>query len=294
MNTTSPELSKPVHWTRVIHVPAEGFLDDAVFGPPALKGVYNYFQDLYKVVGGGAETSWLAGYPGMHLDMDKDMSWSSPGEQEAQVAAMKEKAEAYKHQLTRWLQTRGVEVKMLQGKAVEFSSNGEFLLKLIAGTRGIPQRILTGSEAGVLASTQDRQNWEDIVSDCRTSYAHPIILRPFIERLIAYGYMPEPAEWSPKWPETGGMSTTEKLAGGETMAKLNTYGEIVVTGNEVREFIGKEPLSDEELQAIRDQRKADMPTPAPAAPVAGAPQDESVQKLEAALRKFGSIKIAVS
>jgi len=141
-NFSAPELQRPVHWSRVIHVPAEGFLDDGVFGPPGLEGVWNYFQDLYKVVGAGAETSWLAGYPGMHLDADKDMTWGSAAEHDAEVAAMKEKAEAYRHQLTRWLQTRGVEVKMLQGKAVDFSSNANTLIQLIAGTRGIPTRIL--------------------------------------------------------------------------------------------------------------------------------------------------------
>ncbi len=286
---TSPELTRPVHWTRVIHVPSEGFLDDAVFGPPALEGVWNYFQDLYKVVGGGAETSWLAGYPGMHLDMDKDMEWSSPTDRDAQIEAMKVKAEEYKHQLTRWLQTRGVDVKMLQGKPIDFSANAKTLLSLIAGTRGIPQRILTGSERGELASTQDKQNWDDIVDDCRTSYAHPIILRPFIERLIDYNYMPKPKQWEPAWPQTSGMSTTEKLQGAETMAKLNDHGEIVVTGNEVREFLDMEPLTDEELDAIREQRKEDMP--APTAPAAKT--DEQVQKLEAALKRYGSITLAV-
>lgn len=278
-NVASPDLARPVHWTRVIHVPAEGFLEDEVFGPPGLEGVWNYFQDLFKVVGGGAETSWLAGYPGMHMDIDKDMSYSSPGEAEAQVAAMKEKAELYKHQLSRWLQTRGVEVKMLQGKPIDFSNNAKTLLSLIAGTRGIPVRILTGSERGELASTEDKQNWANIVSDCRSSYAYPIILRPFIERLIDYNYMPKPAQWEPKWPESGGMSQTEKIAAAETMMKLNDHGERVVTGNEVREFLDKEPLDDDEL----------FPPTQEIAPT----EEQQVQKLEAALRKGGIVNIAV-
>src|SRR6185436_10518268 len=84
-NVVTTELSKPVHWSRIIHVPSEGFLDDAVFGPPAIEGVWNYFQDLLKVVGGGSEMFWLGGNPDMHLNMDKDMTWpgTTAAEQEA-------------------------------------------------------------------------------------------------------------------------------------------------------------------------------------------------------------------
>ena len=276
-NIVSPELSRPVHWTRVLHIPAEGFLDDAVFGPPALEGVWNYFQDLLKVIGGGSETSWLAGNPGLHMNLDKDMTWpgQSATEQaaagQAIIDAMKAKADEYRHQLTRWLMTRGVEVTPLAGKAVDFSANADTLITLIAGTRGIPKRILVGSERGELASGQDRQNLADVVKDCRSSYAHPIILRPFIDRLIAYGYMPKPKQWMPAWPETGGMSETEKLAAAETMTKLNDHGERVVTGNEVREFLGKEPLDPKDMDD----------------------EDAQVAKLEAALRKGGTLSLAM-
>ena len=301
-NFVSAEFEKPVHWTRVIHIPAEGFVDDKVFGPPALEGVWNYLQDLVKCVGGGSETSWLAGYPGMHMDIDKDMAW--PGltpelqaaNAQAQIDAMKAKAEEYKHQLTRWLMTRGVEVKMLQGKAVDFSANADTLITLIAGTRGIPKRILVGSERGELASGQDRQNFADIVNYCRTSYAHPIILRPFIERLIQYNYLPKPKEWVPKWPESGGMSFTEKIGAAKTMAELNDHGQKVVKENEIREFMGWEPFTDEEIEENKEEMMPPaLATPPDAEDDSAAEEDsaEQVAKLEAALAKYGSITIGV-
>lgn len=299
--------SKPVHYTRVVHFPAEGFLDDAVFGPPALEGCWNNFVDLYKCVGGGAETSWLAGNPGMQMDVDPNATWPGATVKEQQenadkgLAEMRAKAEDYRHQLTRWLFTKNVKVTTLQGKTVDFSANASTLIQLIAGTRGIPVRILIGSERGQLASTQDRDNFADVVNDCRTSYAHPIMLRPFIERLIEYGYMPKPAQWEPAWPETGGMSEAEKLGAAAVMVGLNDHGTTVVTGNEVREYLGKEPLKPADVQA---EKEANAPL-APSAPPAPPPQDpnadpnapggitaalgadEQVEALEELLRRDG-------
>ena len=47
-----------VHASRVIHV-AEDILDDEVYGIPRLEPLYNYLDDLLKVVGGSAEMFWL-------------------------------------------------------------------------------------------------------------------------------------------------------------------------------------------------------------------------------------------
>lgn len=270
-NISAPELQRPVHWSRVIHVPAKGFLDDAVYGPPTLERVFNYFIDLMKVAGGGAEASWLNANPITQWDTDPEMSFSSPQDAQAHVDSMKAKAQLIRDQMQRWIETRGVKAKQLGATASDFSNNVDAVVRLIAGTLRIPKRILDGSEAGVLASDQDRNNWNDQVKDCRSSYAHPIILRPFVQRLIDYNYLPKPKQWEPHWPEVAAMSEVEKLAAAETMVKLNDHGEKVVTGAEVREFLGKEPLDDDQV----------------------GDEDEQVARLEAALRKGGTLSLAV-
>lgn len=259
-NVVAPELSRPVHWTRCIHIPSEGFLDDAIYGPPALEGVWNYFCDLLKIVGGGGEASWLNMHPGMHMDLDKDVTFGSKEEAAAQVDAMKENALAYKHQLTRWLQTRGVTVTQLQANPTDFATNADTILKLIAGTRGIPLRIMTGSEMGQLASDQDRDNWNDIVRDCRSGYAHPVILRPLIERLVAYGYLTQPAQWEPVWPDVAALTQAEKAAGAERWSLINkNQGETVFTTNEIRDYwYGKPALTDKERAMWDKVRTADQ------------------------------------
>lgn len=288
-DVVSPDLQRPVHWSRVVHIPAEGFLDDAIFGPPGLRGVWNYFVDLVKIVGGGGEASWLRGNPITQFDTDKEMAFPSPEDAQAHVDSVKKKAEAIKHQLQRWIETRGVKISQIGSNVADFSQNADVLVTLIAGTRRIPKRILTGSEMGELASSQDRDNWNDTIKGCRSGYAHPIVLRPLIERLIAYGYISKPKQWEPKWPDVDAMNQTQKLDAAEKAMKLNDHGEKVITGDEVREmFLDKEPL-DESLApnetqqvnqlaaAIRGGGVINIVTPAPRAALEAAPAPATVE-----------------
>lgn len=256
----SPDFTKQVHWSRIVHVPAEGFLDDAVFGPPALEGVWNYFDDLEKVVGGGAEAFWLRANAGVHMDLDKDMEWSSPAARDEQIAAMKVKADEYRHQLTRWLQTRGVKVTQLGSDVANFKDSADAIITLIAGTRGIPKRILTGSEMGQLASTQDRDNWNDIVKDCRTSYASPVILRQFIDRLIAYGYISKPTQYAARWPDVAALTEEERAAGAAKWTDVNSkQGETVFTSDEIRDkWYSLLPLDEKDRRQWDKVRQADQ------------------------------------
>jgi hypothetical protein len=269
VDVTSPELQKPVHWSRIVHVPSEGFLDNEVYGPPALESVWNYLLDLDKVVGGGAEAFWLRANQGLHLDIAKDMDL--PNTSDA-IAALKEQAEDYKHQLTRWLRTRGVEAKVLGSDVADFKNPADVLMTLIAGTRGIPKRILFGSEMGELASSQDRTNWQDQIADRRTSYASPVIVRATIDRLIQYRFLPEPKQYDVQWASVANFSEMERIDAAKKAASLNDHGQIVITASEIRDkFLSMEPLDE-----------ADLPE-----------EDEQVAKLEAALRKGGAINLVV-
>src|ERR1019366_8703222 len=100
-------------------------------------------DDLDKCTGGGAEAFWLRANAGLHLDIDKDMALPQAKDT---VAALKEQAEDYQNQQTRWLRTRGVTVSHLGSNVANFSGPADAILTQIAGTRKMPKRILTGSE----------------------------------------------------------------------------------------------------------------------------------------------------
>ena len=52
---------------------------------------------------------------------------------------------------------------------------------------GVPYRILVGSEEAKLASSQDKRTWNERVQKRRDNYLTPMVVRPFVDRLIALG-----------------------------------------------------------------------------------------------------------
>lgn len=292
---------RSVHWTRVIHI-AEGLLYDDVFGQPSLERVWNLLIDLRKVTGGGAEAFWLRANAGLQLNVDKDMQLPAPKPGEpSELDKLKDQAEQYSHQITRMLRTRGVDIKQLGSDVANFSNPADAILTQIAGAKAIPKRILTGSEMGELASSQDRDNWKDQVDGRQTGYAEPMIVRPLVDRLVEYGYLPTPKKgaraYEVRWPHIQTLTETEKADGAKRWAEINqANGEIVFTDAEIRDkWYSMEPLTDEQRQEIAD-RKAEAVKQAQEAmkQSSGPVPPESVPseaQARAAERKFSSTQV---
>jgi hypothetical protein len=254
-DVSSPDFQRPVHWTRIVHV-AEGLLDDEVFGQPALERVWNLLIDLRKVTGGGSEAFWLRANQGLHLDIDKDMALPDAKDT---IAALKEQADAYKHQLDRWIRTRGVDVKTLGSDVANFANPADAIITQIAGAKSIPKRILTGSEMGELASSQDRENFKDQINGRQTQYAGPYIVRPLVNRLIQFGYLPTPAKgpeaYTVRWPHIQTLTEQEKSAGALSWAQTVVGSEPVFTDSEIRDkWYGMIPLTDEQREEIAERK----------------------------------------
>lgn len=228
---TSADLAMPVHWSRIIHV-AENALDSDVFGPPTLERVWNLLDDLDKVTGGGAEAFWLRANQGMQLDIDKDARLDQP-----ELDRLKEQADEYQHQIRRMLRTKGVKATPLGSDVANFSNPADAILTQIAGARSIPKRILTGSEMGELASSQDRDNWKDQVNGRQSGYAGPVIVHPTLDRCIKYGYLSKPAkQYKVVWPHIEVMTESDKADGAKKWAETATAdGQPVFTGDEIRD-----------------------------------------------------------
>ena len=193
-----------VHHSRVLHA-AEDLLENEVFGTPRMKPVYNRIMDLEKVVGGSAEMFWRGARRELHLNYTGD---GSPQDKED----LQEQAEEYTHNLRNVLRTSNVEAEDLGGEDVDPSGLVEQLLKLIAGETGIPVRILTGSERGELASTQDRATWLGRVGERQEQFCAPMLLRPLLDRLLDLGVLPEPqgGTYSVEWPDLFELNELEQ------------------------------------------------------------------------------------
>lgn len=238
---------KGVHWTRMIHV-ADGLLENDLYGRPRMLRVWNRLDDVEKVVGGGSEAYWQRVQPGMQLDIDKDV-WADlqkdPVKLAAAKKAMEDEADEYVHGMRRFMRTSGVKLTELGSDVAAFHNQLDAIIMLISAGTGIPKRILTGSERGQLASTQDDSNWDERVQDRRGNWCGGVV-RQFVDRLVNYGYLPKPAQYDIRWPEIADLDEHARAEIALTYAKANqAAGTVVVTSNEIRDrVIGLPPLDE--------------------------------------------------
>lgn len=257
------------HWTRIVHI-ADGLLDDRVHGTPRLEGIWNQLDNLDKVLGGGSEAFWLRANQGVHWDVEKDVKIDS-----AAIDKLKEEGEEFAHQMRRSIATRGVKLTPMGSDVAPFKIPMEAIVAIISGTTGIPQRILLGSERGELASTQDKENWNERVKARRDDYGEPIV-RQLVDRLIQYGAITTPADeekgYEVRWPEIAGLSMEEQGNVATAWAGLSSAaGGPVVTAEEIRDRVLRLPKMDE--QQIADFQAKEQ-----------AKKDEAAAKLEAQLK----------
>lgn len=209
-----------VHYTRIIHV-AEGLLDNDIVGTPRLEDVVNRLVDLEKIVGGSAETFYLNARGGMHFSMPGD-SILQPDDKKA----LEENMQDFSHNLTRYLKTAGVDVNVLNFNIADPKNHFDVIISLISASTGIPKRILTGSEQGQLASSQDENNWIAKVRQRQKDFCELQILRPLIDWFILNGVLiaPENGRYKITWPDLKSVSDMDKaeVAVKKTQA-LNNY-----------------------------------------------------------------------
>jgi hypothetical protein len=250
---TLPRKEGFVHASRVLHV-AEDCLDDEVYGIPRLKPVFDRLDDLLKVVGGSAEFFFrgagrligLEGLPNYQLQ---------PGDE----AAFMKSIEEFQYRLKDYIRVEGATIKELNGQAASPRDHFDVLIDLIAGTTGIPKRILTGSERGELASSQDQEQWLQRVSRRQTTFAEHQMLRPLIDRLILLRALPTPAQpYQVLWENLFALSAATQAEVAQHVATaLSQYAgpgmaDTVVPPEEFRStYLGLPPESEYETPDTR-------------------------------------------
>jgi hypothetical protein len=245
--------SRKVHWSRVIHI-AEGCLSNDLFGTPVLQAVWNYLDDLDKIVGGGSESTWRRMSPGLLAKLDPDPKRTFTPEQ---LANMENEIEDYKHGIDDVIKLRGVEIEQLSSSVPNFSTNAHTIMQLISGALSIPFRVLFGAEMGQLASTQDRSNFNDRKAEKILHEADPVV-RSLNQRFIDYGYLPNPRgglrAYEVIWPEEEENTELEKaqiceIFARANLAQKNAGGKMIMSDSEMRDLhLGLEPLQEESAQ----------------------------------------------
>jgi len=240
-----------VNWTRVLHV-AENTLESEVYGIPFLEPVYNRLIGLDKLCGGSPEMYWRGARPGYTAQAQPDSIIN-----QAQLDSIKSELTNYINDMQRFLFVEGVDIKALAPQVVSPKDHVEVQLQMIAGATGIPVRMLTGSERGELASSQDERAWLKMIEQRRESVAKEIILEPLIDRLITLGAIADPKEgytiaWDPlvvleeKDKAEIGKMRTEALA-----SYMSTPGVESIVPKDI--FLKRElSYSDEEIELANE------------------------------------------
>ena len=252
--TTTANTVIEVHHSRVIHILQDN-LQNEVYGEPRLKVGYNRLTDIQKVVGGGSEMFWRGGRPGFVANVDPEATWD---EDDPSVTDMQDQLDEYEHNLRRVLYLQGVDLKSLDQQIADPMNQLDVNLQILSAGYKIPKRILTGSERGELASSQDRSNWFEHVISRRANFAEPIVLEPFINRLIEYKILPVPSgdEYYFEWENFYEMSDKEKAEVGrirsESLAKyVSSTGSDQVLAPEMFIKLGM-GLNDDQVKEVEE------------------------------------------
>lgn len=209
---TSTATTKTVHWTRVLHL-ADNLETSEVYGVPRMKPVYNRLLDVRKILSGSGEMFWKGAFPGFSFEIDKTIKNPT-----MDTASIRTEMLNYSSGLQRYLALEGVTAKALEMQVSDPGPHLTAQLQYIALTLEIPLRIFLGSEQAKLASTTDKETWNDRLANRQTSYNGPRILRPLITMLQGYGILPKTV-YKIVWADLNVPTDKDKAEVGEIETK---------------------------------------------------------------------------
>jgi hypothetical protein len=211
-------------------------------------------MDLEKLTGGSAEMFWRGARPGYQGKIDPEYMLSDDEKEGLRV-----KIDEYEHNLRRIIVQSGMDLQALSQQVVDPNNHVDIQIQMISAVTGIPKRILTGSERGELASTQDRESWFSFIGGCREDKETSIV-RPFVDRCIEYGVLPNAVDdYSIQWAPLFEESDKDKAEVGRIRATAlkeyasNPAAEMIIPSEAFyRYFLG---LDNEQIELIQEMQE---------------------------------------
>ena len=205
-------IARDVHWSRVIHV-ADNRKISEIYGVPRMQPVWNRLYDIRKIASSSGEGFWKGAFPGMAFEVNPELADQGV---EIDKEGVRKEMQNYMNGLQRYIAITGVTAKTLAPSVTDPSPHIESHLKQIAIAMAIPYRVLFGSEEAKLASGQDAKAWIKRVGARQSEYLTPMLIRPFVDRLIDLGVLPRPEEYHTDWPDLAAPSDLDKATVGLT------------------------------------------------------------------------------
>ena len=207
-----------VHHSRVQHVMSPS-LTSEVYGTPRLKAIINRLDDLEKISGGDAEMFWRNARPGYTALPRDNYAMGATA-----ITNLETELDSYEHDLRRFITAEGVDIKALQQMVADPLNHFDIQIQAISAEKEIPKRILMGSERGELASSQDKDSWNEVINTRMKEEAEPEILRPFIDKCMEHGILPKVESYTVIWEDVFAQSEKDKAeVGSKRAATLKAY-----------------------------------------------------------------------
>jgi hypothetical protein len=256
-----------VHWTRCVHI-ADNRHRSEVLGTPRMQVAFDRLRDHLKVLAGGGEMFWKGAFPGFSFELQ-------PGVDEIDSEAVRQEFDNYQNGLQRYLALTGLTAKSLAPQIGDPTSHYNVILQDLSIALGIPLRVLKGSEEAKLASSQDIKTWNKRLARRQEDYISPMVIRPFVDRLIAIGVLPEPSSYTVFWPDLNAPSNDEKakvaLVRTQALAAyLNSGADQLIPPEEYLTLIlGLDPAEVEQVMKAAEVYQGDLSPqmPAPTLPM---------------------------
>lgn len=243
---------KVVHASRVHHV-CYSELGQRVVGEGYLLPVYNYFIDLIKVVGGGCHSLWL-NVRNIFFNTKDGVNLPKGEKLEELKKALSQDFDQFEEGLRRVMMLQNFDAQTLNLPIPNIDNHFNVLCKLIAGTYGIPLRVLFGSETGERTGLLEKKQFERVIKDYRTFFSEPVF-RGLMTTFLSMGlYKGVDTDMSISWGNITDLSDEEMLdINSKKTAMLVAY----VNANGADDFIPPEIFlkkmllfSDQEIEEI--------------------------------------------
>lgn len=267
MDVDNSSATQRIHWTRCIHI-KEGRTKSRTFGVPRLQSMYNRIQDLEKVVGGGSEAFWLLIHRGLALTAKEGTSLPALGTDA--YKDMVDEIDEYENGISRMMRLIGLDVTDLGGRPVDSDAQFRTLVAYLSGASRIPQRILIGSEAGHLASSQDEYNFANYIVSRQKKFAEPKILRAFVDKCGELGILDVPDKYSVEWPSLFQLTDAEEaniasvVAGAMSTATGGAPETIMPPAEFAQRYLDYAPEIPDPAEVLKPRDVASTATPGPA------------------------------
>lgn len=234
----------------------------------ALEPGYNDLLDAEKVKGAGGEGFWKTsrGAPLIEAREGVDAKeiaqmmggGSSPSEF---IDKINEQIDNFQSGFDKGLMLGGMTAKPMQ---ISLPIPEHFFAAPVQGFAAslhIPVKILTGSQTGERASTEDAREWAQTIKARRTTRNLPLV-REFVNRLERFGILPE-KDWHIEWQDPTEANADEKMGRAKDMSEINAKhpNEYVFTPDEIREVADYDPLTNSDRYRDDDDPNEDVLPP---------------------------------